>query len=510
LVATLAVCLFLTVWRTALPLKLASRRGADRGVAFTDAILLSAAVGWSGAWASPYVVVPLVAVAIAAFGWSYRVGIVAAAVAAATATTVFAVRVAVGASEWNFGIRAVVVFVALVAMATGPAALRQRLLDAERRRRSTGERMDALTETNDLLTMLNSVATRLPSSLNIRDALDNTHEQLTEVFGPSVVCLLERDDSNDEWVPKLAEGCVMRPTCPTDVLPEPLRRCLDRDEPVLVATFHDDGISAGSHSGLYVRLTVRDRVVGVLGIEHRSPGHFDARDVMLLSAMSNVIALMLDNARRYGRLRSLGAEEERNRLARELHDRLGQWLTNISFALERIMGLEQPTAGDLGDLYIDVQNAMDELRETLRQLRSGVTNEHPLAAVGGEILERFRERTDLAIDWEVPDPFGRLPVPVENELLRILLESLSNIDRHAAASSVSVRWDVRDGTGTLTIRDDGRGFVPDQGVRDRAYGLVGMRERADVIGARLVVDSAPGRGTTIAVTAGANTETREI
>jgi signal transduction histidine kinase len=67
---------------------------------------------------------------------------------------------------------------------------------------------------------------------------------------------------------------------------------------------------------------------------------------------------------------------------------------------------------------------------------------------------------------------------------------------------VKVRWDVLDGAATLTIHDDGRGFTPDKGIRDSAYGLVGMRERADVIGARILVRSSPGQGTTITVRAG--------
>jgi signal transduction histidine kinase len=119
-----------------------------------------------------------------------------------------------------------------------------------------------------------------------------------------------------------------------------------------------------------------------------------------------------------------------------------------------------------------------------------------------ELADRFAERTDIDVTFSVTHPDQRLPVPVENELLRIMQEALNNIDKHAKASRVDVKWDVDAGRGVLTIHDNGRGFDAAQGVRDSAYGLVGMRERADVIGGRLSITSALGEGTTITVSAG--------
>ena len=150
----------------------------------------------------------------------------------------------------------------------------------------------------------------------------------------------------------------------------------------------------------------------------------------------------------------------------------------------------------------DVQSALDELRETLRQLRSGVTDAKPLSVIALDVVNRFAERADVATTLTVVHPEDRAPVPVENELLRILQEALTNVDRHADAEHVDVIWDVRGSEFELVVTDDGRGFESAKGVRDSAYGLVGMRERADVVGARLTIDSTPGRGTTVTVTAG--------
>lgn len=253
---------------------------------------------------------------------------------------------------------------------------------------------------------------------------------------------------------------------------------------------------------MYVRLVARGEVTGLLGVEHPAADRYDLHDAAMLVGLAEVLALTVDNARWFGRLRTLGAQEERIRIARDLHDRLGQWLTYVSMELERIVATGHPEETDLLRLQSDVQSALDELRETLRQLRSGVSEQKPLAVVARDVVTRFAEHADVPTTLTVVHPQDRVSVPVENELLRILQEALTNVDRHAGADHVDVVWDVRGGDYELVVRDDGRGFESAKGVRDSAYGLVGMRERADVIGARLLIDSTPGGGTTVRVHSG--------
>ena len=90
---------------------------------------------------------------------------------------------------------------------------------------------------------------------------------------------------------------------------------------------------------------------------------------------------------------------------------------------------------------------------------------------------------------------------VENELLRILQEALNNIEKHARAETVDIRWTASEGRGELTVTDDGRGFDTSGNRRATSYGLMGMRERADVIGASLTIESERGSGTTVRVRA---------
>ena len=124
----------------------------------------------------------------------------------------------------------------------------------------------------------------------------------------------------------------------------------------------------------------------------------------------------------------------------------------------------------------------------------------PLGVLLGEVIDRIRKRSTLEIELTSPDDRDLvLGEVVENELLRISQEALTNVEKHANASRVNVAWTIERGRGTLYIHDNGRGFDPAKGIRGNAYGLVGMRERAASVGAILEVRSSPNEGTTITV-----------
>jgi signal transduction histidine kinase len=505
-----AVCLFVTTWRTVLPVRLGETDPWHRAAPFIDLVLIAAAVGYAGALESSYFFCLLAAVVVLTFGWGWRRGIESLGVAAVVMT----VGLALGPDEVGALVddqRDVAALAVLALAMISAGLLRDRYVAQQRQQETFDDELQRLTEANELLALLNTAARSLPNSLTLREALERVRRQLETSLGARVVCLLTWDEHAEEWVPRLADGCTLRPAYRTAELPGALAAAAAAPGPLFVADLTEPGartpVRPGSGCGLYLRLDARGTTVGLLALEHPEVDHWNESSVELLDGLGEVLALTVDNARWFGRLRSLGAEEERIRIARDLHDRLGQWLTYISFELERIMGRKDgPTPGapdaELVRLHDDVGSAIDELRETLLQLRAGVNDEQPLTVVGRRLVDRFRDRTEVAATFTVTRPDDRLPIPLENELLRILQEALNNVDRHAKASHVDVLWDVRGGNFELTIRDDGRGFDLARGVRESSYGLVGMRERADVIGARLEIDSRPGEGTTVRVTAG--------
>lgn len=499
IVITLAVCLFATVWRTFRPIRLAWEGNTDRAMPIIDSIILGAAVGLSGAFASPFIFCVMVAVIVAAFGW----GIVSGLTSIGTAVIAMFVTGQLSGNGFNLDQSRLAILASMMIVALLIAFARNRLLEAERRRMSLTGRVNMLTETNDLLGILNQVARTLPISLDMREALGETRSQLGETFNAASIGLLTRDEQTSAWVPQIADGCSFPQVVGSSNLPAPMAQALLAPGAIIVKELPTEAgarLSPSSRSGMYAALRTRGKVVGLVGLESPNVGQFGDREQRLIEGLAEALALTLDNARSFGRLRTLGADEERTRIARDLHDRLGQWLTYISLELERIMSTGDGPTESLQSLYGDVQTAIDELRETLRELRTGVSVKNPLATVAESVARRFSERAGIEVDYSTTGNES-LDVRIENELLRILQEALNNIEKHADATTVSIDWTVANGVGVLQIRDNGKGFAVGDATRDSAYGLIGMRERADVIDATLDISSTPNQGSTITVRA---------
>ncbi len=494
-VVTLSIALFLTVWRTFRPLRLAWTDFADRSLPIFDGIVLGGACGASGGFDSPFIFCVLIALAVAAFGWGLRSGI-ATLVAALLAMLV--VAAATGGAHNVGDVGGIAFLIVLGAIVALVSLLRDNLITRQRQQLALSSRLDVLAETNEMLGILNQVARTLPESVDMSEAVNATERELRSQFNASAIGLVVRDDATSEWLPMITDGVEFNESITTDKLPAPMQQALMEMSTISSDTTSGNFLVPTSQSGLYTALRTRGKVIGLLAIENERAGDYDRRQVRILDGLAGALALTIDNVRAFGRLRTIGADQERTRIARDLHDRLGQWLTYISLELERIMG-EVSDATALQSLYGDVQTAIDELRETLRQLRTRVTEDETLAKVGAAMAERFMARTETATTFTATHPGESLLVAVENELLRILQEALNNIEKHAQASKVDIVWTAENGDGVLVITDDGRGFDASGARRDTSYGLMGMRERADVIGATLQIESIRGTGTTVTV-----------
>ena len=195
-------------------------------------------------------------------------------------------------------------------------------------------------------------------------------------------------------------------------------------------------------------------------------------------------------------------EEERTRIARELHDELGQLLTGIRMEVSWLGGRLQPGQNVLIEKVASVKGQIDRTIATVRrissELRPLVLDDLGFGAAAAWYVDQFRERTGLHVDLSLPEVD---PVPgdaVASALFRILQESLTNVARHAEAARVAVCLRFVENEWMLDVRDDGRGFAPKHG-NSKDIGLAGMRERARNLGGRFSVVSAPGRGTAIEV-----------
>jgi len=198
-------------------------------------------------------------------------------------------------------------------------------------------------------------------------------------------------------------------------------------------------------------------------------------------------------------------EEERARLARDLHDGPLQALIGLNMQL----GLLSPQMGDpsgLNEMRVEVRGLLDELRGVCSELRPPMLDTLGLAAALRSLAENWSAQSGVAIRLDLP-PHGAalpsLPGDVSVNLYRVAQEALSNAAKHAQARQVTIRLANEGGIVSMTIEDDGRGFALPGDLNDLAaqghFGLAGLRERVNLIGGNLTLESAPGRGTRIRV-----------
>ncbi len=199
-------------------------------------------------------------------------------------------------------------------------------------------------------------------------------------------------------------------------------------------------------------------------------------------------------------MKHLAVAEERNRLAREIHDGLGASLSSLILQAEFLQQLARsPERMDdlrheLEELKGAAEEAIDELRRSLRMLRE----DFDLVPALEEKCRTFGDRAHVAVDFSRRGLETQVPPEVQLTIFRVLQESLTNVAKHAQAKRVQVELNFREDTLVLAIKDDGRGFVG--GAAPGHYGLVNLRERARKLEGEASVESAPGQGTTVTLT----------
>ena len=198
----------------------------------------------------------------------------------------------------------------------------------------------------------------------------------------------------------------------------------------------------------------------------------------------------------------LAVLQERQRLARELHDSVTQSLYGISLHAEAATralssGNSEPVASNLREIRDTTRDALGEMRLLLFELRAPILQEQGLAAALRARLQVVEARSGLATTFEAQEK-ERLAPEQEQELYRVAQEALNNVLKHAHAGRVDVRLVVTDARATLEVADDGVGFEPGA-AGGQGFGLPGMRERVERLGGSLCIDSAPGAGTRVHV-----------
>ncbi|MEE8347202.1 MAG: GAF domain-containing protein, partial [Dehalococcoidia bacterium] len=276
----------------------------------------------------------------------------------------------------------------------------------------------------------------------------------------------------------------------------------------------------GFTSMAVVPMRAKDRPLGVLLVASRRPHQLGPPDVELLTAIGNTVGVALENALLHGELREKeevrtqllsrvisAQEEERKRIARELHDESAQLLATLLVeigAAEELLPVKAKRArAILGRAKTDATRALTEMRKMILDLRPSALDDLGLVPAVQWYAQTRLEQVGEGVRVSVNGSQRRLPAAVETALFRIAQEAINNVAKHAAASNVSIRLEFSKGSVSIVVRDDGQGFdikaVAESKDKTQGLGLLGMRERAALLGGRATIESRPGGGTRVAV-----------
>ncbi len=275
----------------------------------------------------------------------------------------------------------------------------------------------------------------------------------------------------------------------------------------------DDPRSAGfpthhprMHSLLAVPIICKGPFRGNLYVsEKQGAAEFADRDEEVLARLAATAAVAIDNADLHRRLQSLAVAEERLRIAREMHDGMAQVLAYVNtkaLAVSELLGVGrlEDARQQLEQLASAARDIYADTREGILSLRTPGGPDQPIASALRLWIAQWQDQAGVTTE-AVLDDNVRLEPAIELQLVRIAQEALSNVRKHARARRAELRLQQQSDGILLEIIDDGTGFDP---VRTRGgqfprFGLATMRERAESVGATLVLDTAPGRGTRVLV-----------
>jgi len=382
---------------------------------------------------------------------------------------------------------------------------------------STGDEQKDLERRNHELSVLNAIARELNRSVDLSEALEFTLSQVAELLGLRTGWIWLVDGSSSE--PYLAAVQNLPPALAND----PRRMdgagycyCLDTYKKgdlegaanVNVLTCSRlKGLVDGTDGLRYhasIPLYAGDEKLGVMNVASPDWRSLSLEDLQLLYTIGDLLSIAVERARLFARSAQLGAVEERNRLARELHDTIAQGLTATTLQIESADALldvgsnAERARESLRRALSITQSNLEEARRSVLDLRAAPLEGRSLSEALKALVNEWETETGAATRFQAVN--GRRPLPprVEVALYRICQEALTNVARHAEAERVTVRLIATTEQVQLIVEDDGRGFDASEAV-DR-HGLVGMNERTRMLGGTLDLRTRPGAGTRVQVT----------
>jgi PAS domain S-box-containing protein len=385
-----------------------------------------------------------------------------------------------------------------------------------------------ISEAQRNLMAINKIATTVSQSLDPDKVLYSAIEKTLEIMNRNTGGILLWDEERQKLCYRVHNGLSMEYAQTVCFLPDEgiVGRVAQSGEAILV-----DDISADPRAGnpnliaaeglrafAAVPLKVKDKVLGVLTIASHDARKFSAEDAQLLESIASQIAIAVENARLHQEVQRkdesrgelLGEifsiqEEERRRIARELHDETSQSLASLAASLEAIASMlpsdntkAKTRLRKVGQVAI---NILDEVHKLIYELRPTLLDDLGLVAAVRWLAENNLGAAGVSVSFKTTGRVKRLPSKTETTLFRVIQEAVNNIAKHSRAKNVSVALQYKKKAIAVRIKDNGEGFDVDEAIssrdRPRGLGLLGMKERVELLKGTLNIMSRPGKGTEI-------------
>ncbi len=377
------------------------------------------------------------------------------------------------------------------------------------------------------LSALNTIASVVSQSLDLDTVLNSALDKALEIMKANTGGILLLDEESQMLSYRVHRGLskeyVQKMCCH---LGEGIAgRVAQNGETILVEDISTD--SRAAHPGLIaaeglrvfasVPLRSKDKVLGVLNIASHKARKFSSEDIQFLDSIAPQIAIAIENAKLHQEvqrkeetrgelLREIFSiqEEERRRIARELHDETSQTLASLTASLEAAAAM-LPTSADKAKAILRKAqalsiNILDDLHKLIYELRPSLLDDLGLVAATRWLAENNLEAAGIGVNFKIVGQKRRLSPRLETTLFRVIQEAVYNIVRHAHAKNASISLHFKKSVIRVHVRDDGGGFDVDEAIsskdRPRGLGLLGMKERVELVNGTLDIRSHPGGGGT--------------
>lgn len=359
-------------------------------------------------------------------------------------------------------------------------------------------------EATRLLTQLRTVARRLPgATLDPGGIAEHLIEEAREVVEVDRAAVLAGSGGGRLVV--LAQSAAERVDWETSLDADSgIAEAWASQQPQVSPRSHSrTGSSGRDVTSLVVPLVAGVRTVGVLALEADRAGAFPPAVVANLAALAEPAALRLEAALLFDDVRSLATTEERQRLAREIHDGIAQELVIIGYGIDNVLSLlpeGSPGEVELRALREEVTRVITEVRMSLFELRSDVDQQGGLSAAVADYARKVGAAGGLRVHLSIEATPARLPASIEAELMRIAQEAITNARRHSGAQNLWVNIEINPPYARIEISDDGAGIGPHR--PEGRFGLAIMAERAQRIRGELQINPREHGGTSVAIVYG--------